>query len=182
MTDVMSRPVPGVRRRGWIRVLVQAIRYDVLLAPVGVMTMVDALSRAPHIAPHRRRHLAAQGAQQPESRWRRFGVGVLSVVLGVGCWFLMGLGALAVVRGLGWGLVEDRVVEPGTWGGPSWGGAWAVHALLAVPCLVVLAAVLRGIAALHQRLVRGEGKWVLPATVAVAAGWVALFWSWLGQV
>lgn len=86
-----------------------------------------------------------------------------------------------------WGLVEHGPVEPGTWGGPTRAGAWAVHAAVAVPSVVVFLLALKGISSLHARLMRPlygapRGRWVLPATIVVAAGGVLFFWSWLQQL
>ena len=111
-----------------------------------------------------------------------FGYGLLTAVLGLASWFLIMLAVLAVVRGPFWGFVEHGPVQPGTWGGPTRAGAWAVHGLIVVPCLAVLLAVLRGIAALHALLVEGSRRWVLPATIVLALGSLAFFWSWLQQL
>ncbi len=62
------------------------------------------------------------------------------------------------------------------------GPQWAAHGLIAVPCIVVFLFALRGIAALQTLLVQGTRRWVLPATIVLAGGSLAFFWSWLQQL
>ncbi|MEV6267478.1 hypothetical protein AB0L64_09935 [Kribbella sp. NPDC051936] len=172
MTDVLTRPATGQRA---IHGLVRSLRYGASLVPVGVLAMADAVLGEEETAARRLR-------TRPAGSARMFGYGLLTAVLGLASWFLMMLAVLAVMRGPFWGFVEHGPVEPGTWGGPTRAGAWAVHGLIAVPCLAVLLAVLRGIAALHALLVEGSRRWVLPATIVLALGSLAFFWSWLQQL
>jgi hypothetical protein len=93
---------------------------------------------------------------------------------------------MAVVRGPFYGLVEDGPLGPGTWGGPTKAGAWAAHAAISVPIIVALLFAFRGIAWLHEALVRRlygpAGRWVLPATISVCVSGVMLTWSWIQQL
>jgi hypothetical protein len=209
---------PG--RGGRVRRLAGSIGYDVLLAPVGVLTMGDAVignseragrrwsrlvrllppapatvTTAPHPvkrAPAAATPAAAATLPTPNvtagsGRGRVFGYGLLSVVIGLASWFLVMLTVLAVVRGPFWGFVDHGPVLSGTWGGPTRTGAWITHGLIAVPCVILFLFALRGIAALLSRLVRplygvAVRRWVLPATIALAAGSVLFFWSWLQQL
>jgi hypothetical protein len=190
---------PG--RGGRLRRLAGSIGYDVLLAPVGVLTMGDAvigngdkagrrwwrLARLLPPAPAAAATLPTPEVTAGSGRGRVFGYGLLSVVIGLASWFLVMLTVLAVVRGPFWGFVDHGPVLPGTWGGPTRTGAWITHGLIAVPCVILFLFALRGIAALQSRLVRplygvAVRWWVLPATIALAAGSVLFFWSWLQQL
>ena len=173
MTDVLTRPSTAEPHR--IQRFVRSLRYGALRAPVGVLAMADAIVGEEETA-------ARRLGMRPVGNARTFGYGLLTAVLGLASWFVMALAVLAVVRGPFWGFVEHGPVEPGTWGGPTRAGAWAAHGLIAVPCLAVFLAVLRGIAALQTLLVDGSRRWVLPATIVVAAGSLAFFWSWLQQL
>ncbi|HZX07446.1 hypothetical protein [Kribbella sp.] len=179
MTETLTRPVAEVRKHR-ARRLGRWLVYDALLLPAGLLTMADAILDEPATAARRWCRLGA--AATPKTNARTFGDGLLSAVLGLASLFVLFLTVLAVVRGPFWGLVEHGPVEPGTWGGPTRAGAWATHGLLALPCVVAFLFVLRGIAALQMLLVQGTRRWVLPATITVAAGTLAFFWAWLQQV
>lgn len=186
-----NRPVSGQASQKWR--LVRAVGYDVLLVPVGLLTMWDGAVGEPLRTGWRWEQLSrSQGWKQPlhEGRPARrvttVGLGLLTVVLGLASLFLLLMLTLSIVRGPFWGFVEHGPVEPGTWGGPSRAGAWLVHGVggLATAPLFLLA--LRGVTALHTRLVRplyglARGKWVLPATIVLAAGLVLFFCAWLQQ-
>ena len=206
MTDTVSRhtadaePADGRTRRqprSLVRSLARSLAYDAVLAPVSAQTLADAMLGEPQTAGRRWRRLAAyrlgwQGlvggdrVGQPTAG-TVFGYGLLSAVLGLMSWFLMLLVVTAVVRGPFWGFVDHGPIEPGTWGGPTRAGAWTAHGLIAVPCVVAFLLVLRGIAALQAQLVRplyglAARKWVLPATIVLAAASLAFFWSWIEQL
>ncbi|MFF0341835.1 hypothetical protein [Kribbella sp. NPDC004875] len=195
MTDTLTRPTRGPRNDhgSWIGRLARSLAYAAALAPVGVLTIGDALLGDPREAGQRWQRLAHHRpathsrAGSPASRVRVFGYGLISALMGLAGLFVMFLVVLCVVRGPFWGFVEHGPVEPGTWGGPTRAGAWAVHGLIAVPCVVVFLFALRGIAALQSLLVRPlygavSRWWVLPATIVLAGGAVAFFWAWLQQV
>ncbi|WBQ07865.1 hypothetical protein [Kribbella sp. CA-293567] len=110
-----------------------------------------------------------------------------SLALGWLGWFLVMLLVTAVVRGPFYGLVESGPYGAGTWGGPSRAGAWAVHAAISVPIVVALLFVLRGLGLLQAAVVRrfygaATSRWVLPATIFLAATGVLLFGSWTRQL
>ncbi|MFG1621715.1 hypothetical protein [Kribbella sp. NPDC049227] len=182
-----NRPISGQRPRLISRLLL-SIRYDALLVPTGVLTMADAV-----IGEHGKaygRWSKLDPLQQQERRPRAAAVfvhGLMSSVLGLLSWFLGLLWVMAVVRGPFYGFVEDGPFGPGTWGGPTKAGAWAVHAAVAVPIILALPFVLRGIALLHVALIRRlyglrAGWWVLPATITVCAGGLLFFWAWIEQL
>jgi hypothetical protein len=186
MTDTLTQPtnrdtITGLRRLG------RSVVYDALLVPVGVLTMADAVVGEQETAVRRWRRLVTYrlgraAAPRAMSAGQAFGYGLLSAVLGLASVFVMLLVVLAVVRGPFWGLVEHGPVQPGTWGGPTRAGAWTAHALIAVPCILAFLFALWGIAALQTLLVQGTRRWVLPATIALASGSLAFFWSWLQQL
>ena len=204
MTDALTRPAADGTlrdkgRRGRVGRLGRSLAYDALLVPVGLQTIADAVLGEQQTAGLRWRRLAdyrlgRRATDQTNTQGtdlvtnlRVFGCGLVSAVLGLASWFVMFLVVLAVVRGPFWGFVEHSVVGPGTWGGPTRAGAWTAHGLIALPCIVALLFVLRGIAALQSLLVRplyglARRRWVLPATIVLAAGSLALFWSWLQQL
>ncbi|WP_329001147.1 hypothetical protein OHA18_42785 [Kribbella sp. NBC_00709] len=196
MTDTLTRH-QAATAEGRTRRLGRSLAYDALLAPVGVQTMADAVLGERQAAGRRWCRLAAfrlgwrglvgtGGAGEPAAGVV-FGYGLISVVLGLASWFLMLLVLTAVVRGPFWGFVDHGAIEPGTWGGPTRAGAWTAHGLIAVPCVVAFLFALRGIAALQAQLVRPlyglpARRWVLPATIVLAAGCLAFFWAWLQQL
>ncbi|MGW7680708.1 hypothetical protein ACWGID_08225 [Kribbella sp. NPDC054772] len=211
MTDTLTRPGADRSPQARIGRLARSLAYDALLAPVGVLTIGDAVLRDPRTAGRRWQHLAnrrvaiqrvangrvanrrpgddslAAAEERPASRARVLGYGLISALMGLASLFVMFLVVLCVVRGPFWGFVEHGPVQPGTWGGPTRAGAWTVHGLIAVPCVVVFLFALRGIAALQSQLVRPlygatSRWWVLPATIVLAAGALVFFWAWLHQV
>jgi hypothetical protein len=187
MTDVLTRPPVDGDTKRWLGRWGRSVVYDALLAPVGVLTMADAVLGEEEAAARRWRRLGeyrlgTRRVVPVASSARSFGYGLLSAVLGLASWFVMLLVLLAVVRGPFWGFVEHGPVEPGTWGGPTRAGAWAAHGLIAVPCILGFLSALRGVAALQTRLVQETHRWVLPATIVLAAGSLAFFWSWLQQL
>jgi hypothetical protein len=113
--------------------------------------------------------------------------GVLSLVFGFLSLFVLMLFVLAVVRGPFYGFVENGPFPPGTWGGPTKAGAWAVHAAVAVPIIVLIPFVLRGLGLLHAAEIRrlygsAVGRWVLPATILLSIGGIAFFYAWTQQI
>jgi hypothetical protein len=206
MTDTVTtrhsadaRPATRARRlaKSLVRSLVRSLAYDAVLAPVSAQTLADAMLGESQAAGRRWRRLAAYrlgwrglvggGRVGEPAAGVVFGYGLISAVLGLASWFLMLLMVTAVVRGPFWGFVDHGPIEPGTWGGPTRAGAWTAHGLIAVPCIVAFLFALRGIAALQAQLVRplyglAARKWVLPATIVLAAGSLAFFWSWFEQL
>lgn len=113
--------------------------------------------------------------------------GLLSLALGLLSLFLVMLLVIAIVRGPFYGFVEDGPFGPGTWGGPTKAGAWAVHAAVAVPIIVALPFALRGLGLLQAAAIRhlygsATSRLVLPATILLAFAGTLLFSSWAQQI
>jgi hypothetical protein len=173
--------------------LIRSIAYDVALVPVSLLAMVrSATGQADSV--HRTWRRLARFQDSPDPiRLRRPGVGsallsgLVSLALGLLSWFLVMMLVTSVVRGPFYGFVEDGPFGPGTWGGPTKAGAWAVHAAIAVPIIVVLPFVLRGLGLLQAAAIRrlygsATSRLVLPATILLAAGGALLFYSWTQQL
>jgi hypothetical protein len=170
--------------------MVRQVGYALRLAPVGIQAMADAIigraddasDRWQRVHPELEKHdgTAARGLTV-------FGTGLASAVMGLMSWFLLLLFVTSIARGPFYGLVEHGPYGPGTWGGPTRAGAWAVHAAVAIPIIVLIPLVLRGIGLLHGALIRRvygltAAKWVLPATILCCAGGMLFFWSWIQQL
>ncbi|MFC9693357.1 hypothetical protein ACFTSF_32710 [Kribbella sp. NPDC056951] len=158
--------------------------YVVRLVPTGIQAMADAIIGRPDDATARWQQLPRE---RKASGVAVFGAGLASSVLGLMSWFLLLLLVTAIIRGPFYGFVEPGPYGPGTWGGPTRAGAWAVHAAVSIPIIVLIPFVLRGIAALHAALIRklygvSTARWVLPATIVVCAGGMLFFWSWIQQL
>ncbi|MDX6262623.1 MAG: hypothetical protein QOH84_4311 [Kribbellaceae bacterium] len=163
------------------------------MVPVSVVAMGRSLiGRADAVHQTWRRLARFQGS--PEPIWlRRPGVvgglmsGLVSLVLGLLSWFLVMMLVIAVVRGPFFGFVEDGPFGPETWGGPTKAGAWAVHAAIAVPVIVLLPFVLRGVGLLQAASIRrlygsATSRLVLPATILLAIAGASFFYSWTQQI
>ncbi|MBB5836263.1 hypothetical protein [Kribbella italica] len=108
---------------------------------------------------------------------------VITVAHGLLALFLIGLWGIAVVRGPFFGLVEHGPFGPETWGGPTLAGAWAVHAAVAVPVIVLIPLALLGIRRLHTTMTREPLRWwTWPVAVLIAVAGVVLFVAWLQQL
>jgi hypothetical protein len=198
MTDTVRTPVPAADgpvsgRRTLTTRLIRSIGYDVALVPVSLLALVRSLlGRADAVHQTWRRLARFQGSADP-IRLRRPGVvgavlsGLVSLALGLLSWFLVMMLVIAVVRGPFFGFVEDGPFGPETWGGPTKAGAWAVHAAIAIPIIVLLPFVLRGLGLLQAAAIRrlygsATSRLVLPATILLAAGGALLFYSWTQQL
>lgn len=160
---------------------------------VGVVVMgLAVVGRVGSVQGWWRRMAGFLGSGEPV-RLRRPGAansfwhGLLSVVFGFLSLFLLMLFVLSIVRGPFYGFVEDGPFGPGTWGGPTKAGAWAVHAAIALPIIVLIPFVLRGLALLHAAEIRRlygskVGWWVLPATILLSIGGLLFFYSWTQQI
>lgn len=173
--------------------LIRSSGYGVALVPVSLLAIGNSLlGRADTVHRTWRRLARFQGSPEP-IRLRRPGVAsvvfscLVSAALGLLSWFLLMLLMISVVRGPFYGFVETGPVGPGTWGGPTKAGAWAVHAAVAVPIIVALPFVLRGLALLQAAAIRrlygsGASRLVLPATILLAVLGALLFFSWVRQL
>jgi hypothetical protein len=173
--------------------LIRSLGYDVALVPVSLLAIGNSLlGRADTVHRTWRRLARFQGSPDP-IRLRRPGAasvifsGLVSTAVGLLSWFLLMILVIAVVRGPFYGFVETGPVGPGTWGGPTKAGAWAVHAVVAVPIIVALPYVLRGLALLQAATIRrlygsATSRLVLPATILLAVLGALLFSSWLQQL
>lgn len=108
---------------------------------------------------------------------------LMSLVLWIPAVVLLGAFVLALLRGLLYGLVVDGPYT-NAWGGPTLAGAWAMHALAALPLLTTIALGVIGLAALHAGVSRrligtgGSGWTVVVAALVGAAGLlVVIAWS-----
>lgn len=189
MTDTITRTSPAAR-------ITRSIRYDVALVAAGVRAGTNAgesntLGYDDATTERWRRLAERRGLDLPRlrrpSRALVAAHGLVSVIHGLLSWFLLALWLMAVVRGPFFGLVERGPFGPGTWGGPTLAGAWAVHAAVALPVIVLIPLALWGICSLHTALTRSlyggpTQWWVLPATVLIAAAGAVLFSSWVRQI
>ncbi|MFB6718515.1 hypothetical protein ACFCV3_00055 [Kribbella sp. NPDC056345] len=183
MTQALAKPRirPLPRHTGTVG---RQLWYGVRLVPIGIQAMADAIIGRPDDATARWRQVHPE---HKASGVAVFGAGLASAVLGLMSWFLLILLLMSVIRGPFYGLVEPGPYGPGTWGGPTRAGAWAVHAAVSIPIIVLIPFVLRGIAALQAALIRqvygvSTARWVLPATIVVCGGGMLFFWSWVQQL
>ncbi|MFF3255988.1 hypothetical protein ACFYWP_34340 [Actinacidiphila glaucinigra] len=116
------------------------------------------------------------------------------LVLRGGCGAALGLFGLAVTllagqatgNGLLYPLIDAHDYQH-SWGGPTLLGAWAVHALLAVPVVLVALGALRGVTLADRALIRdvpGERGpwWPIPLAGALGLLAVLLVNAWLHQL
>jgi hypothetical protein len=173
--------------------LARSIGYDAALAPVSLVVAASTLlGRTDSVHHAWSRLFRIQESAEPvmirrPGSVRSLGYSVLSLLLGVLSWFLLMMLAVAVLRGVFYGLVTDGPYGPGTWGGPTKAGAWAVHAAVSAPLLCLLPLSLRGLGLLHAALIRSLygaplGRWVLPATITMCAAGSLLFYCWIQQI
>lgn len=200
MTDTARPPTPTTDgplsgRLTLTARLTRSIAYDLALVPVSLLAIGSSLTGRTD-ATHRTWRRLAHFQRTPDpidAQSRRPGAlrgladGVVSLALGLLSWFLVMMLVIAVVRGPFYGFVEDGPFGPGTWGGPTKAGAWAVHAAIAVPIVVLLPFVLRGLGLLQAAAVRRlygatTSRLVLPATILLALAGALFFYSWTQQL
>ncbi|MFC0626354.1 hypothetical protein [Kribbella deserti] len=151
-----------------LRRLARGLLDAVLLVPSAVIATAKALTR-------------------PDRRLRAAVYGPASLILGVLGWFLLLVLALVVVRGICYGFVEPGPYGPGTWGGPTRAGAWAVHAAVAVPIGLLVVPLIWALGRLNTRVIQhlyGEpvARWVPPVVAVVCAAGVFLIVTWIAQI
>ncbi|HEU4947503.1 MAG TPA: hypothetical protein VFT31_10140 [Kribbella sp.] len=173
--------------------LLRSVGYAAALAPLSLLATARSMVGRSAEA-HRTWSRLARTLRSPEpvtirrpGAWRSLGYGVLGVVLGLVCWFLLFMLVTAVLRGVFYGFVTDGPYGPGTWGGPTKAGAWAVHAAVSIPVLIVVPLLLRGIGLMHCGLIRrlygaSVAWWVLPATIVSCSAGMLLLYSWTQQL
>ncbi|MEV6415752.1 hypothetical protein [Kribbella sp. NPDC051718] len=198
MTDTVRTPTPPTDgplsgRRPLTSRLIRSIGYDLALVPVSLLALVHTLlGRSDAVHQTWRRLARFHGSPDP-IRLRRPGLfstvlsALVSLVLGLLSYFLVMLLVTAVVRGPFYGFVEHGPFGPGTWGGPTKAGAWAVHAAISIPIIILIPFVLRGLALLQSASIRrlygsATSRLVLPATILLAVAGVAFFYSWTQQL
>ena len=198
MTDMLSIPsnTAGGPLTGRLRLaarLARSMGYDVALVPVSLLALGNSLLGGADVVHQSWRKLARFQRSAEPIRLRRPGAansflhGLVSLVLGLVSWFLMLLLVLSVVRGPFYGFVDHGPYGPGTWGGPTKAGAWEVHAAVAVPVIILLPFVFRGIGLLHAAVIRrlygsAVSRLVPPATILLTIGGIYLFYSWTQQL
>jgi hypothetical protein len=195
MTNTIPTPVAQAPARGSLPParIARSIGYDAALVPVSLLAAANSLlGRTDAVHRAWSRAFRIQRAAVPvmirrPGAVRSFGYSVLSLVLGLLGWFLLMMLGAAVLRGAFYGFVTHGPYGPGTWGGPTKAGAWAMHAAVAVPVLFLLPLLLRGLGLLHAAFIRclygvSAGWWVLPTTIAVAVAGALLFYSWTQQL
>lgn len=150
-----------------------------LLGPRAVADVVAVLRGRADAAITRQRSLAGMGvgvSAAPKGSGKVLAHALLSLALWLPAVLLLGVFILALIRGLLYGLFVGGPYTD-AWGGPTRAGAWAAHAVVALPLLGVVGVGALGLAALHTRVTHrllgaGGSRWPIP--VALLAGTVAL--------
>ena len=141
---------------------------------------------------------AAKGSVLLPVALRRLVVGVRehrgTLVLRAGCSAALGLFGFAVTllagqaagNGLLYPLIDAHDYQH-SWGGPTLLGAWAVHALVAVPVVLAALGALRGVTAADRALARpmplGRRRWwLMPLAGLLGMLAVLLLNAWLHQL
>lgn len=181
-----SRPGPFRRTAA---VAARSIVHCAALIPFAVLALIAALAGRTDAAARWWRRLLPGTPAEPTGRPGLVliaGHALISLLLGAAALVPLGIELAFVVRGVFYGLVDPGPYNH-SWGGPSRGGAWAAHFLIAVPMALAGVLVLIGIAAVHQRLTvalagRRPAPWVIPVALAIPAAAVAFFIAWLHQL
>ncbi|MGW2817870.1 hypothetical protein [Streptomyces sp. NPDC001415] len=118
-------------------------------------------------------------------QWRTALRGLCGTALGAGGWFIAVITGMAALNGALYPLVDAHDYQH-SWGGPTLMGAWAAHAVLAVPLVLATAWALRGLAALdtyNQQELSGAQRrwWPVPLSLAVTFGVAQLVQAWASQ-
>lgn len=171
--------------------LARRVGYALVLLPAAVVTVGAVAAGRSDRAGNWWARAAEQG-QAARTSPRRPGAGrllahaLLCVPLGLLALVLLGVEILFVLRGVLYPLVDQGPYDH-SWGGPTMGGAWVVHFIVAVPFAVAGLAALWQLNRLHSRLAGGMwGRKVGPgpvlATVVSSAVATVLLIAWTHQL
>jgi hypothetical protein len=203
--DGSARPRRGQEarnQRGLRAVLAQtfgapmwrSVMYGLLSLPAGIGSLLLTLIGAHQAAARLQRDLADRWLHRSLTvphggdRWGRVVTqALLTSMLGVVCWLLVALEGPNTVRNVLLYPLTDGNDVARAWGGPTLGGAWAVHAALALLLLPVELWLLRGLTGLQgwlaARLLGADhARWVLPVDVLVAAVGLVMVRAFLNQL
>ena len=118
-------------------------------------------------------------------RGRDLTAALLGAGLGLWAWFVAFLVIVGFLRGPLYGFVVPGPYDD-AWGGPTFAGAWAVHALVWVGTVLVAIGLWWAVVALDRRV--GEhldgsrrGPWSLPLAGVLLTVAVAFVWLWSRQ-
>ena len=203
--DGSARPRRGQEarnQRGLRAVLAQtfgapmwrSVMYGLLSPPAGIGSLLLTLIGAHQAAARLQRGLADRwlhrfpAPPQGGDRWGRVVTqALLTAMLGVLCWLLVALAGPNTVRNVLLYPFTDGDEVARAWGGPTLGGAWAVHAALALLLLPVALWLLRGLTGLQGRLAArllgaDHARWVLPVAVLIATLGLVMVRAFLNQL
>jgi hypothetical protein len=160
--------------------------YCAALLPLSVASLIAALLGRARSAARWWLRLGGSSEQPGSGTVVVAGHAVLSFLLGATALVPFGLILAFIFRGVCYGLVDNGPYDT-SWGGPSRGGAWLAHFLIALPIAAVAVLLLALIAALHGRLStvltgRRPAGWVLIVALLVPLPAVAFFIAWLHQI
>ena len=172
-----------------LRAVGRASGYSAGLAVVSVAGLAAVVAGRPAVAARwsqRWQRLLGGSVDQPGRALPVAGNALAGLLLGVLAFIPLGVELLFVARGVLYGLVDHGPYDH-SWGGPSRGGAWLAHFLVATPFALAGLAALVGIARLHRRCTarlagHPGGAWALPVVAVLCAAGAVLFVAWLQQI
>ncbi|MFF0428330.1 MULTISPECIES: hypothetical protein [unclassified Streptomyces] len=167
------------------------VGYAAALLPAAVLTPAAvAVGRTDRA----RAWWARAGEQEPAARssprqpgpWRLLAHALLCVPLGLVALVPVGIEVLFVLRGVLYPLVDHGPYDH-SWGGPTWGGAWVVHFLVALPFAAAALGVLWLLNRLHARLAGGMwglrvGPWPALALLGSSVAGTVFVIAWIHQL
>ncbi|MET7770661.1 hypothetical protein [Nocardia sp. NPDC005366] len=164
----------------------KSVRFLARWAAYGLAALPISLARVPVRLRVPRRLLGARITPRKLTTTRVRLHSTLGAAAGLVAWFAALLATVALVRGVAYPLVAAHDHE-NSWGGPTLGGAWLVHAALGVGLLPLWGVLLAGLGAIQvglaNRLLGRTGPWwPVPVSLVLAAGGVLLFVAWLHQI
>ncbi|WP_199509921.1 hypothetical protein [Nucisporomicrobium flavum] len=171
----------------------RSLAYCAVLLPVSIATVLLASIGRSAVAVRwwcrlRVRVLGRSAVDVPRrpGTVRVIGHGLVSALLGIAALVPLGVEALFVLRGMFYGFVDPGPYDH-SWGGPSKGGAWAMHFLISLLLSPTGFLMLAGLAAVQDRLtLRLLGhrvpRWVTPAATVLTLGAGAFVIAWSRQI